>query len=64
MREFGRVWESLGEFGRILGEFMRVNESLEEFGRVWESLGEFYTSLGELSRVWESLGVVRYMGRF
>ena len=48
--------ESLGEFGRILGEFMRVNESLEEFGRVWESLGEFYTSLGELSRVWESLG--------
>ena len=47
MGEFGRVWESLDgirrvleNFGRILGQFMGVNESLEEFGRVWESLGE------------------------
>ena len=41
MGEFRRVWESLGEFGRVLGEFRRVWESLGEFGRVCESLGEF-----------------------
>ena len=35
---FRRVWESFGEFRRVLGEFGRV---LGEFRRVWESLGEF-----------------------
>ena len=44
------------KFGRVLGEFRRVSESLGEFRRVWESFRRVWESF---RRVWESLGEFR-----
>ena len=64
MGEFGRDWES---FGRVLGKFWRVLETLGDFGRLWEKfdgspppgvgpVAQFESTGENFRRDWESLG--------
>ena len=55
---FGKFWEPLGSFGRLLEGFDKLWEVLGRFGRIWkawEGFGRLLNVLGGFGRFWEAL---------